>query len=220
MAFEGYLLLGLLVFLASLIDNSIIAVTPSLNSTDSLNRSSFPADFIFGTASSSYQVSPTYVAVCIIIGFHKVSSMRHLYIMYVYMPINLFLKSSMKVRQMKVAKDQIYGIFTPIDIQVFLSLSWKQSMNYQYCMQYILGYIITSFFIYSPLFFSTKNNEMQRSCTFGRFKWLCCFHCPWLVSYRNGTQQLNCLEAMGMWMYALESGQISCKRDMLYVYIF
>ncbi|XP_062171430.1 beta-glucosidase 12-like [Alnus glutinosa] len=55
MAFEGYLLLGLLVFLASLIDNSIIAVTPCLNSTDSLNRSSFPAGFIFGTASSSYQ---------------------------------------------------------------------------------------------------------------------------------------------------------------------
>jgi hypothetical protein len=122
MAFEGYLLLGLHVFLASLIDNSIIAVTPSLNSTDSLNRSSFPAGFIFGTASASYQVSLTYVPVCIIIGFHKVSSMAHLYIMHIHMPINLFLKSSMKVQQMKVAKDQIYGILTPIDIQVFLSL--------------------------------------------------------------------------------------------------
>jgi len=122
MAFEGYLLLGLLVFLASLIDNSIIAVTPCLNSIDSLNRNNFPAGFIFGTSSGSYQVSLTYVPVCIIIGFHKVSSMMHLYIMYVYMPINLILKSSMKVQQMKVAKDQIYGILTPTDIQVFLSL--------------------------------------------------------------------------------------------------
>ncbi|XP_059429574.1 beta-glucosidase 12-like [Corylus avellana] len=54
MAFQGYrVLLGLLLFLGSLIDNSI-AVTPS-HHTASLNRSSFPAGFIFGTATSSYQ---------------------------------------------------------------------------------------------------------------------------------------------------------------------
>ncbi|KAE8037052.1 hypothetical protein FH972_009677 [Carpinus fangiana] len=55
MAFQGYrVFLGLLVFLGSLIDNSI-AVAPSLNNTASLNRSSFPAGFIFGTASAAYQ---------------------------------------------------------------------------------------------------------------------------------------------------------------------
>ncbi|XP_059431255.1 beta-glucosidase 13-like isoform X1 [Corylus avellana] len=54
MAFQGYrLLLGLLVFVGLLIDNSI-AVTPS-HHTASLNRSSFPAGFIFGTASAAYQ---------------------------------------------------------------------------------------------------------------------------------------------------------------------
>ncbi|KAE8037054.1 hypothetical protein FH972_009679 [Carpinus fangiana] len=55
MAFQGYLvvLLGLLVFFGLLIGNSI-AATPS-HHTASLNRSSFPAGFIFGTAAASYQ---------------------------------------------------------------------------------------------------------------------------------------------------------------------
>jgi beta-glucosidase len=56
MALQGYReLLGLLVFVGLLIGNSI-AVTPS-HHTASLNRSSFPAGFIFGTASAAYQVS-------------------------------------------------------------------------------------------------------------------------------------------------------------------
>jgi hypothetical protein len=68
MAFQGYrVFLGLLVFLGSLIDNSI-AVAPSLNNTASLNRSSFPAGFIFGTASAAYQVINSWVN-CIIIKF-------------------------------------------------------------------------------------------------------------------------------------------------------
>ncbi|KAE8037053.1 hypothetical protein FH972_009678 [Carpinus fangiana] len=54
MAFQGYrLLLGLLLFVGLLIDNSI-AVKPK-HHTASLNRSSFPAGFIFGTASAAYQ---------------------------------------------------------------------------------------------------------------------------------------------------------------------
>jgi hypothetical protein len=57
MAFQGYrVLLGLLVFVGLLIGNSI-AVTPS-HDTASLNWSSFPAGFIFGTALVAYQVSP------------------------------------------------------------------------------------------------------------------------------------------------------------------
>jgi len=51
MAFEGYLLLGLLVLLGSLTSST------GAHETVSLNRSSFPAGFIFGTASSSYQVN-------------------------------------------------------------------------------------------------------------------------------------------------------------------
>ncbi|XP_059429778.1 cyanogenic beta-glucosidase-like isoform X2 [Corylus avellana] len=54
MAFQGYrLLLGLLVFVGSLIDNSI--AVKLRHHTASLNRSSFPAGFIFGTASAAYQ---------------------------------------------------------------------------------------------------------------------------------------------------------------------
>jgi hypothetical protein len=52
MAFNDYLyfLLTLIVMAA--------AVTPTtLVDTSSLNRNSFPKDFIFGTASSSYQVN-------------------------------------------------------------------------------------------------------------------------------------------------------------------
>ncbi|XP_062172006.1 beta-glucosidase 13-like [Alnus glutinosa] len=54
MAFQGYLLLlGLLVFVGSLIEKSI-TVIPS-HSTTALNRRIFPEGFIFGTASASYQ---------------------------------------------------------------------------------------------------------------------------------------------------------------------
>ena len=55
MEFQGYKLLGFLLLLGSL--SLSIAVAPR-NVTASLNRNSFPAGFIFGTASASYQVSP------------------------------------------------------------------------------------------------------------------------------------------------------------------
>ena len=55
MEFQGYKLLGFLLLLGSL--SHSIAVAPR-NVTASLNRNSFPAGFIFGTASASYQVSP------------------------------------------------------------------------------------------------------------------------------------------------------------------
>ncbi|XP_050276849.1 beta-glucosidase 24-like isoform X1 [Quercus robur] len=50
MAFQGYPILGLLALLGLLIN--VIAVTPSYDTT-SLNRSSFPRGFIFGTASAA-----------------------------------------------------------------------------------------------------------------------------------------------------------------------
>ncbi|XP_059429779.1 beta-glucosidase 12-like [Corylus avellana] len=53
MAFERYLVLGLLVLHVSL--TNTIAVRPNHYSTASLSRSSFPEGFIFGTASASYQ---------------------------------------------------------------------------------------------------------------------------------------------------------------------
>ncbi|KAB1227611.1 Non-cyanogenic beta-glucosidase [Morella rubra] len=52
MAFQGYLLLGLHLLLLG--TNSIAVTVPSLDYA-LLNRSSFPAGSIFGTASSSYQ---------------------------------------------------------------------------------------------------------------------------------------------------------------------
>ncbi|GMY16393.1 beta-glucosidase 12-like [Fagus crenata] len=52
MAFQCYILFGFLVLLSSL--SNSIAFTPS-HDTNSLNRGSFPAGFIFGTASASYQ---------------------------------------------------------------------------------------------------------------------------------------------------------------------
>ncbi|XP_030953800.1 beta-glucosidase 12-like isoform X1 [Quercus lobata] len=52
MEFQGYKLLGFLLLLGSL--SHSIAVAPR-NVTASLNRNSFPAGFIFGTASASYQ---------------------------------------------------------------------------------------------------------------------------------------------------------------------
>lgn len=59
MAFLGcYLLLGLLVLVGSL--SNSIAITPS-HDASSLNRSSFPGGFIFGSASASYQVSPNFI---------------------------------------------------------------------------------------------------------------------------------------------------------------
>ncbi|KAF3961153.1 hypothetical protein CMV_014196 [Castanea mollissima] len=52
MAFQGYPVLGLLVLLGLLTNG--IAVSPSFD-TASLNRTSFPRGFIFGTASAAYQ---------------------------------------------------------------------------------------------------------------------------------------------------------------------
>ncbi|XP_059429569.1 beta-glucosidase 12-like isoform X2 [Corylus avellana] len=53
MAFQRYLVLGILLLHVSLMNT--IVVSPNHYSTASLNRSSFPVGFIFGTASSSYQ---------------------------------------------------------------------------------------------------------------------------------------------------------------------
>ena len=121
MAYQGYrvVLPGLLVFVGLLIGNSI-AATPS-HRTASLNRSSFPAGFIFGTAAASYQVSPAWVSSMF------VSYIYNTVFLHVFWDVPMFvcLKSSMKVLQMKVAEDQVYGILTPIDIQVSLSLSFS-----------------------------------------------------------------------------------------------
>lgn len=56
MALQGILLLVLLTFLSNAVATSI-ATTPSHYDVASINRSTFPAGFIFGTASSAYQVS-------------------------------------------------------------------------------------------------------------------------------------------------------------------
>jgi hypothetical protein len=70
MAFNGFLyLLYLGVLTLNIISSVLImaaAVTPTtLVDRTSLNRSSFPKGFIFGTSSSSYQVS--FVALCVLL---------------------------------------------------------------------------------------------------------------------------------------------------------
>ena len=138
MAFQGYIvLLGFLVLLSS-VSNSI-AATPS-NNTDSLNRGSFPAGFIFGTASASYQVSPSFCTRLCHIQRSFASSawdVKHDIYIYIYIYIyryiraNVCLNFSMKVQQMKEVEDQVYGILTPIDIQVSLSLSLILKRKYE-----------------------------------------------------------------------------------------
>ncbi|KAL3599747.1 hypothetical protein D5086_007665 [Populus alba] len=79
MATKNCFLPALLLVLGTVASN-VAAAVPSHINVASLNRSSFPGGFIFGTASSASQV-----------------------------------------QQLKEAEDPVYGIFTPIDIQVLLS---------------------------------------------------------------------------------------------------
>ena len=72
MAFQGHPVLGLLVLLG-LLTNGIavspshgIAVSPS-HGIASLNRTSFPRGFIFGTASAAYQVTKSQFPLCLFI---------------------------------------------------------------------------------------------------------------------------------------------------------
>jgi len=71
MAFQGYPVLGLLVLLGLL--TNVIADSPKFD-VSSINRTSFPSDFIFGTASSAYQViqSQSPLLICIIVFFSNV----------------------------------------------------------------------------------------------------------------------------------------------------
>ena len=64
MAFQGHPVLGLLVLLGLLTNG--IAVSPS-HGIASLNRTSFPKGFIFGTASAAYQVTKSQFPLCLFI---------------------------------------------------------------------------------------------------------------------------------------------------------
>ena len=61
MAFQGYPILGLLVLLVLLTNGT--AVSPSLD-TSSLNRTSFPKGFVFGTGAAGYQVIMSQFPLC------------------------------------------------------------------------------------------------------------------------------------------------------------
>ena len=85
MEFQCYPLFGLLILLGSL--TNAIAVTPSHDhETASLNRTSFPRGFTFGTASASYQVNLSQLSICL---YHSFSSsvpwdVKHIYDEYYY----------------------------------------------------------------------------------------------------------------------------------------
>jgi hypothetical protein len=132
MAFERYLVLGFLVLHASL--TNTIAVRPKHYSTASLNRSSFPAGFIFGTASASYQV------------YIRASSFSSPVLRFLNcMMMCVVCNSSMKVQQRKVVEEHLYGTLSPIHIQVTLSslsskIKWyfelEMHIIYRYCVEY------------------------------------------------------------------------------------
>ena len=121
MAFQGYPVLGLLVLLGLLTNG--IAVSPSYD-TASLNRTSFPKGFIFGTASSAYQVTTEYfLYVNLYHSFLQMSRDVKNMINIIMCTCIFFQISSMKVQQMKMVEDQVYGTLSLIDIQVSFLLS-------------------------------------------------------------------------------------------------
>jgi beta-glucosidase len=135
MAFQGYrLLLGLLLFVGLLIDNSI-AVKPR-HHTASLNRSSFPAGFIFGTASAAYQVSPEFFPTYL---YHNRPGF--IYIMYICQ-FNLLLK----ITQYEGAANEggrgpsIWDTFAHRYPGLFLSLFLSQTKYCRVCIQHGIGF--------------------------------------------------------------------------------
>lgn len=81
-------------------------VIPSRYSTTSLNRTSFPKGFIFGSASSAYQVSHM-PFICVL----------YLSIFNTYTDV-IIVYYSMKVHGIKVVENQAFGTTTPTSIQV------------------------------------------------------------------------------------------------------
>ena len=116
MAFQGYPVLGLLVLLGLL--TNVIADSPKFD-VSSINRTSFPSDFIFGTASSAYQViqSQSPLLICII-GFFQMSWDVKNMINIIMCTCLFFQISSMKVQHMKMAENQAYGTLSLMNIQV------------------------------------------------------------------------------------------------------
>ena len=152
MAFERHLVLGLLVLHASWLTNTI-AFRPNHNSTASLNRSSFPAGFIFGTASASYQVY-------IIASSFSSPVLRFLNCIYIYIYICMMMyvvyNSSMKVKQRKVVEEHLYGTLSPILIQVSLSslsskIKWYFELEMHILYRYCVEYHVQNENIYPPL---------------------------------------------------------------------
>lgn len=131
MALQGCLLLLSLsmVVLGSAVTTSSKAIIPPRYDTAFLNRSSFPAGFIFGTASSAYQVS-TFFNMLVLI-FKLVELLFQIILLWrlqVYKHwcfsaffcefLFFFFFFSMKGQLQKVAEDQVYGIPILTDTQV------------------------------------------------------------------------------------------------------
>ncbi|TXG73176.1 hypothetical protein EZV62_001755 [Acer yangbiense] len=114
MSIQTPFLFGLFILTILLRISFAALITPSYG-TASLNRSSFPPGFIFGTASSAYQET---------LSVEVIIMMKSLFILWVLIFVDFL---SMKVQQMKVAEDQVYGILSLIDIQVPLSLSLSKN---------------------------------------------------------------------------------------------
>lgn len=107
-------LLLLLVCFALLTNNKAAAL---------FSRSSFPPGFIFGSSSGSYQVLiyPLIFVLLLLIHLASIHPSIHREHIDIFSECNIN-NFSMKALQMKVVEDQAYGILTPTNIQVCMSV--------------------------------------------------------------------------------------------------
>jgi len=94
----------------------------------SLNRSSFPTGFVFGTASAAYQVNASLILTAKPFTFHpNLTSFSSFFISSTY---------STKVLQKKVEESQVYGMHSPTNIQVFFAVFHSLIISYKLCYSF------------------------------------------------------------------------------------
>lgn len=128
MAIQTNSLFALLILLGSASASNFVAAAKITNNYDTafLNRTSFPPGFIFGTASSAYQVKHSTLLISISHSAEvfqlKKKKERRIHHRTTYLFLFFIFSPSMKVQQLKVEEVQAYGILTLTDTQVFICL--------------------------------------------------------------------------------------------------
>lgn len=125
MELQSTFLLGLLLVLGCAVTSS--GATNSKHSVATcsaalLNRSSFPEGFLFGAAGSAYQVPLSLMISLHNLGFSLWVLVRCARAWFGWLCVCcVCMDFSMKVLQMKVVEDQVYGIHSLTNIQVYFS---------------------------------------------------------------------------------------------------